>query len=172
MAHHYLCVNYFWWGFIPRIFNREALHLQQLSQRVILAVDYVLPLFVIQLLPHDVLTQVVHHLHKILDIRYHKHLQGTFIHTGSQYKWLLNPGMTISEGATWEEEPVKKAHKHPWHFTWQLTSLSVKTSSWAPATRRICRRGAFGCTWVKKKYKCLAWNMNYICNVVIFVQAQ
>lgn len=53
-----------WCECIPWVFNREALHLQELSQRVILAVDYVLPLFVIQLFAHDVLTQVVHHLHK------------------------------------------------------------------------------------------------------------
>lgn len=51
-----------------RVFNREALHFQQLSQRIILAVDYVLPLFVIQLLPHDVLAQVVHHLFEREDI--------------------------------------------------------------------------------------------------------
>lgn len=51
-------------GGIPRVFDGEALHLQQLPQRIILAVNYVLPLFVIQLLPHDVLAQVVHHLHK------------------------------------------------------------------------------------------------------------
>lgn len=46
----------------PGVFNREALHLQQLSQRVVLTVDYVLSLFVIQLLSHDVLAQVVHDL--------------------------------------------------------------------------------------------------------------
>lgn len=105
-------VHQFWCGLLPWVFDRKALHLQQLSQRIILTVNYVLPLFVIQLLPHDVLTQIVHHLHKIMYIRYHN---------------------------TWRAILNKHADK-------QLTSFSVKTSSWAPATRRICRRGALGCT--------------------------
>lgn len=46
----------------PGVFDGEALDLQQLSQWVVLTVHYVLPLFIIQLLPHDVLAQVVHHL--------------------------------------------------------------------------------------------------------------
>lgn len=48
--------------FLPGVFHGEAVHLQQLSQRIILTVDYVLPLLVIQLLHHDVLAQVVHNL--------------------------------------------------------------------------------------------------------------
>lgn len=49
---------------LPGVFHRKALHFQQLSQRVILTVDYVLPLLIVQLLHHDVLTQVVHNLMK------------------------------------------------------------------------------------------------------------
>lgn len=84
LVKHYWGVTklHFWCSWIPRVFDGEALNLQQLSQRVILAVDYVLPLFVIQLLPHDVLTQVVHHLHKkylILGIT--RHLQGIILPT-------------------------------------------------------------------------------------------
>lgn len=59
-----LCLSHCLSRGIPRVFDGEALHLQQLPQRIILAVNYVLPLFVIKLLPHDVLAQVVHHLHK------------------------------------------------------------------------------------------------------------
>ena len=48
----------------------------------------VLPLFVVQLPPHDVLTQVVHHLHETLGIRHHTTL------TQPQYEGFLSPEVT------------------------------------------------------------------------------
>lgn len=57
---------------LPWVFDGETLHFKELSQRVILTVDYVLPLFVIQLPSHDVLPQVVHHLKK--NTKYYTHI--------------------------------------------------------------------------------------------------
>lgn len=48
--------------FSPRLFNREAVDSQHPPQCILGAVDDVLLLLVVQLLLHDVLTEVKHHL--------------------------------------------------------------------------------------------------------------
>lgn len=48
--------------FLPWVFHREALQPQQFSQLISSAIDHVLLVFVIELLYHYILSQVMHHL--------------------------------------------------------------------------------------------------------------